>query len=179
MSSQYHCNEIDFIIQAERHMTFSMIAQGQDTGRFDVVVSTYTPAVGHATCICSPGLGITVVQALSSAELLVKLDVNNDAAWIVDALTLSDSHPELRQLAAFDSADGAAALGRTRTLHGPARRRRRMCSGRQYIDRRARGHLHGQDPHLRCPLFKDSPMFNSRRVGRFAVIRNQNEPRAF
>ncbi|OIQ71491.1 hypothetical protein GALL_468930 [mine drainage metagenome] len=26
------------------------------------------------------------------------LDVNNDAAWIVDALSLSDSHPELRCL---------------------------------------------------------------------------------
>ncbi|RTL75073.1 MAG: hypothetical protein EKK35_23460 [Bradyrhizobiaceae bacterium] len=149
-----------------------MIAQGQDTGRFDGVISTYMPAVGHATCVCSPGLGITVVQALASAELLVKLDVNNDAAWIVDARSLSDSHPELRQLAAFDSADRAAALGRKRTLHGPARRRRRMCGGS--------GHRHGRNPHLRCSLFKDSPMFNSRRVaGRFAVIRNENEPRAF
>jgi len=120
-------------------MTFSTIALGQDTGRFDVVVSTYTLAVGHATCVCSPGLGITVVQALASAELLVKLDVNNDAAWIVDALSLSDSHPELRQLAVIDRAGRAAARGRKRTLRGQARCRRRICSGRQCVDRRTRG----------------------------------------
>lgn len=143
-------------------MTFSMIAQGQDTGRFDVVVSTYTPAVGHATGVCSPGLGITAMQVLSSAELPVKLDVSNDAAWIVDALSLSDSHPELRQLAVTDSAGRAVARGQKRTLHGPARRRRRT------------------KPTPPRPLFKDSRMFNSRRVaGRFAVIRNENEPRAF
>jgi uncharacterized Ntn-hydrolase superfamily protein len=79
-----------------------MIAGCQDTGRFGVVVSTYTPAVGRTICVCSPGRGITVVQALGSAELLVRagkmLDVNNDAAWIIDALSLSDSHPELRRL---------------------------------------------------------------------------------
>lgn len=175
MSSQYHCNEIDFIIHAKRYMTFSMIAQGQDTGRFDGVISTYMPAVGDATCVCSPGPGITVVQALSSAELLVKLDVNNDAAWIVDA---AERQPSGCQLAAFDSASRAARA--KKTLHRPARRRRRICSGRQCVDRRARGRLHGQNLRLRCPLFKDSRMFNSRRVaGRFAVIRNENEPRAF
>lgn len=89
-------------------MTFLVSAGCQDTGRFGVVVSTHTPAVDRTICVCSPGRGIAVVRALGSAALLVRasklLDVNNDAAWIVDALSLSDSHPELRQLAAFDSA---------------------------------------------------------------------------
>jgi uncharacterized Ntn-hydrolase superfamily protein len=94
------------------NMTFSMIAQGQDTGRFDIIVSTYTPAVDGAICACSPNRGIAIMQVLGPAERLVRagklLDVNNDGAWIVDALSLSGSHPELRQLAAINSASRAA-----------------------------------------------------------------------
>lgn len=94
-------------------MTFSLIARCPDTGRLGVVVSTYTPAAARAISVCAPGGGIVVVQALGSAELLERagklLDVNADAAWIVEALSLSDSHPELRQLAAVDAAGRAAA----------------------------------------------------------------------
>lgn len=94
-------------------MTFSMIARCPDTGHLGVVVSTYTPAAARAMCVCSPGRGIAVVQALGSAALLERagklLEVNADAGWIVEALALSDSHPQLRQLAAVDASGRVAA----------------------------------------------------------------------
>ena len=94
-------------------MTFSLIARCPDTGNFGVVVSTYTPAAGRAIAVCSAGRAIAVVQALGSAELLVRaqklIDVKRDAHWIVDALSSSDEHPELRQVAAVDCEGRAAA----------------------------------------------------------------------
>lgn len=80
-------------------------------------------------------------------QLLVRaaklLDVNSDAAWIVDALLLSDSRPEMRELAAIDSAGRAVArTGKKEPFMGRARRRRRIRSCRQCVGRRARGRLH-------------------------------------
>src|SRR5665647_658365 len=105
--------------QAETYMTFSMIAQGQDTGRFDVVVSTYSlrpstaPAEPPRAGEKEPFMGRHVVG------------------------------------------DGYVAAGN-------------VLIGERVV-------VHGQNLRLRCPLFKDSRMFNSRRVaGRFAVIRNEN-----
>lgn len=51
-------------------MTFSTIARRPDTGHLGVVVATYTPAAARAICVCSPGRGIAVVQALGSAALV-------------------------------------------------------------------------------------------------------------
>jgi uncharacterized Ntn-hydrolase superfamily protein len=94
-------------------MTFSLIGRCPETGNLGMVVSTYTPAAARAMCVCVPGRAIAVVQALGSAELLERagklIDVNADAKWIVEALALSDNHPELRQLAAVDASGRAAA----------------------------------------------------------------------
>jgi uncharacterized Ntn-hydrolase superfamily protein len=94
-------------------MTFSLIARCAKTGNLGMVVATYTPAAARAICVCSPGRGIAVVQALGSAEMLTRagkmLDVDANADWIVKALALSDNNPELRQLAAVDAKGRAAA----------------------------------------------------------------------
>lgn len=94
-------------------MTFSLIARCPQTGAFDMVVSTFTPAAARAICVCTPGSAIAVVQALGSAELLMRaaklIDVNANADWIVESIASSDSHPQLRQLAAVDSSGRAAA----------------------------------------------------------------------
>jgi uncharacterized Ntn-hydrolase superfamily protein len=94
-------------------MTFSLIARCPQSGDLGMVVSTYTPAAARAMCVCSPGRGIAVVQALGSAEMLERaaklLDVKVDAEWMIASLALADSHPEFRQIAAVDAQGRAAA----------------------------------------------------------------------